>query len=150
VARQRKDFLHKTAKGYTDNYKLIVVEELNVAGMVKNRSLARDIHDAGWAMFVRILEYKAEEAGAQVIKVPAYHTTQDCSKCGELVPKSPSDRKHACRSCGYEEDRDVNAARNIKLRGVSQIPLSTMAGMPPSEPKVKGCLELAPRRRLLR
>jgi putative transposase len=148
VARQRRDFLHKTAKGYTENYNLIVVEKLNIAGMAKNRYLARDIHDAGWTMFIRILEYKAEEAGAQVIKVPAYRTTQDCSECGELVPKSLSDRRHACRFCGYEEDRDVNAARNIKLRGVPGIPLSTMAGIPPSEPKAKGCLELAPRSRL--
>ena len=149
VARQRKDFLHKTAKTYAEDYNLIVVEKLNVSGMAKNRTLARDIQDAGWAMFVRILEYKAEEAGTQVVKVPAYHTTQECSECGELVPKSLSVRRHNCPFCGYEEDRDVNAARNIKSRGASGTPLSTMAGMPPSEHKVKDNLELAPRSLLL-
>jgi putative transposase len=149
VAGQRKDFLHKTAKIYTEDYNLIVVEKLNVSGMAKNRSLARDIHDAGWAMFIRILEYKAEEAGTQVIKVSAYRTTQYCSECGKLVLKSLSVRRHVCPFCGYEEDRDVNAARNIKLRGVYQTPLSTMAGMPPSEHKVKANLELAPRSLLL-
>lgn len=148
VTRQRKDFLHKVAKGYAEHYGRIVVEELNVAGMVKNHTLAKSIHDAGWIKFVKILEHKAEEAGAQVIKVPAGHTTQTCSECGNVAPKSLSVRRHICTSCGYKEDRDVNAAKNIKSRGISRISLSTMAGMPPSELKVKGCLELAPRSRL--
>ena len=148
VTRQRKDFLHKVAKGYAENYSRIVVEELDVLGMVKNHTLAKSIHDAGWAKFVKILEHKAEEAGAQVIKVPARHTTQMCSECGDIAPKSLSVRRHTCIFCGHEEDRDVNAARNIKSRGISRISLSTMAGMPPSEPKVKDCLELAPRSRL--
>ena len=142
VTRQRKDF--------SENYNRIVVEELNVAGMVKNHVLAKSIYDAGWVKFVEILEHKAEEAGARVIKVAAHRTTQRCSTCGEIVPKALSARRHVCTSCGYEEDRDVNAAKNIKARGVSEIPLSPMAGMPPSEPKVKGCLELAPRSHLLK
>jgi putative transposase len=150
VARQRMDFLHKLVKSYAENYNRIVVEELNVEGMAKNHTLAKSIYDAGWTTFVKILEHKAEEAGAQVIKVPARHTTQMCSECGDIAPKSLSVRRHTCISCGHEEDRDVNAARNIKSRGISRISLSTMAGMPPSELKVKGCLELAPRSRLLR
>lgn len=74
VARQRKDFLRKVAKGYAENYSRIVVEGLNVTGMVKNHSLAKSIYDAGWVKFVEILEHKAGEAGARVIKVPAHHT----------------------------------------------------------------------------
>jgi IS605 OrfB family transposase len=140
--------IKKVAKDYTENYSRIVVEELNVAGMVKNHILAKSIHDAGWASFVKTLEHKAEEAGAQVIKVPAHHTTQMCSECGDIAPKSLSARRHTCISCGHEEDRDINAAKNIKSRGICWISLSTMAGMPPSELKVKGCLELAPRSRL--
>lgn len=128
VARQRKDFLRKVAKNYAENYGAIVVEELNVAGMVKNHTLARSIHDAGWVKFVQILEHKAEEAGARVIKVPAHHTTQRCSECGDITPKPLSVRRHVCVSCGYEEDRDVNAAKNIKLRGISKISLSTNGG----------------------
>jgi putative transposase len=149
IARQRRDFSHKVAKRYAENYRSIVVEELNVAGMVKNHILAKSIHDAGWARFIKILEHKAEEAGAQVVRVSARHTTQTCSECGDVAPKAMSVRKHVCVSCGYEDDRDVNAAKNIRSRGISGISLSTMAGMPPSEPKVKGCLELAPRSRLL-
>ena len=122
VARQRKDFLRKVAKWYADNYGVIVVEELNVEGMVKNHTLARSIHDAGWKKFVQILEHKAEEAGGRVIKVPAHYTTQLCSECGDIAPKPLSVRRHVCASCGYEDDRDVNAAKNIKSRGASRTP----------------------------
>jgi putative transposase len=146
VARQRKDFLRKVARSYADKYAVIVVEELNVEGMVKNHTLARSIQDASWKKLVQILEHKAEEAGGRVIKVPARYTTQMCSKCGDIAPKSLSVRRHVCASCGYEEDRDVNAAKNIRSRGASETPPSTiLAGMPPSELKAKGCLVLAPK-----
>jgi len=98
-----------------DRYGTIVVEDLNVAGMVKNRHLAKAIHDAGWSKFVKILEGKAEEAGSRVIKVPTRFTTQRCSKCGHLVPKPLSVETHRCAFCGYTENRDVNAAKNILL-----------------------------------
>jgi putative transposase len=146
VARQRKDFLRKVARGYADNNGVIVVEELNVGGMIKNHALARSIHDAGWKTFVQILEHKAEEAGGRVIRVPAHYTTQMCSECGDVAPKPLSVRRHVCASCGYEDNRDVNAAKNIMLRGASRTPPSTLvAGMPPSELKAKGCLVLAPK-----
>src|SRR5215211_1247592 len=122
IARQRKDFLHKTAKKYADNYGRIFVEDLSVAGMLKNHRLAKSVADASWSRFVEILEYKAESAGARVARIPAHFTTQACSNCGELVSKSLSVRLHVCASCGYREDRDINAAKNI-LR----------AGMQPSE-----------------
>jgi putative transposase len=139
IARQRKDFLHKTAKRYVDDYSRIVVEDLNILGMIRNPTLAKSIHDASWAKFVEVLEYKAESAGAQVVKVPAYFTTQACSNCGELVPKSLSVRTHICTSCEHVENRDVNAAKNILDRA--------RAG--PLERNVRGCLERAPRSRLL-
>ena len=138
VARQRKDFLHKTAKKYADNYGRIVVEDLRVSGMVRNHRLARSILDASWAKFIEILEYKAESAGARVVKVPARFTTQTCSNCEELVPKALGIRTHVCDCCGHIEDRDVNAAKNI-----------LKAGMRPSERNAKGCLERAPSSPLL-
>lgn len=134
VARQRKDFLHQVTKRYAERYGTIVVEDLNVAGMRRGRTLAKSIGDASWSKFVTFLEYKAESAGALVVKVPPRFTTQACSRCGELVPKPLSVRTHDCASCGYVDDRDVNAAKNI-----------LKAGMRPSERKVKGRLELAPR-----
>lgn len=133
VARQRKDFLHKLAKRYVDRYTTIVVEELKVANMVKNRHLANAIHDASWSKFVEILEGKAESAGSRIIKVQARFTTQRCSNCQQLVPKPLSERIHICVSCGHVEDRDVNAAKNILLSWTG-----------PPERNVEGWLERAP------
>lgn len=137
IARQRKDFLHKTARSYVEKCATIVVEDLRVANMVKNRRFALPIHDASWSRFVQMLEYKAEEAGARIIKVPPRLTSQRCSTCGEPVPKNLCVRTHVCAACGYVEDRDVNAARNI---------LTARTG--PSEPNVAGYRERAPRSRL--
>jgi putative transposase len=125
IARQRRDFHFKTAKAYADRYRRICVEDLNVAGMVQNHHLAKSIHDAGWSMFLSILEDKAARAGHQVIRVPARFTTQTCHQCGAYVQKSLSVRTHICSSCGLTEDRDVNAAKNILEAGLR-------AGAPPS------------------
>ncbi|HEY7349946.1 MAG TPA: transposase [Ktedonobacterales bacterium] len=117
IKRQRRDFLFKTAKPYAENYARICVENLNIMGMVQNHHLAKSIHDASWSAFLDILEDKAARAGHQVIRVPARFTTQHCFQCGELVPKSLSVRTHICPQCGYVEDRDVNAAKNILQAG---------------------------------
>ena len=119
VARQRKDFLFKTAKAYAERYDRIFVEDLHVAGMVRNHHLARSILDASWGAFVDILRDKAESAGHAVVKVPAQYTSQHCSRCREVVPKARSVRTHVCPHCGYVDDRDVNAARNILARGLA-------------------------------
>jgi putative transposase len=117
ISRQRRDFHFKTAKRYVERYSRICVDDLNVAGMVKNHHLAKSIHDASWSAFLGILEDKAERAGHQVIRVPARFTTQKCRRCGEHVQKSLSVRTHICPFCGLVEDRDVNAAKNIKQAG---------------------------------
>lgn len=117
ISRQRRDFHFKTAKQYAERYHRICVENLNVAGMVKNHSLAKSIHDASWSAFLDILTDKAERAGHVVIRVPARFTSQKCSQCGEYIQKSLSVRTHICPSCGLVEDRDVNAAKNIKQAG---------------------------------
>jgi putative transposase len=117
IARQRRDFHFTVAKHYAGRYSRLCVEDLNVAGMVKNHHLARSIHDASWSAFLDILTDKAERAGHVVIRVPARFTTQKCHGCGEYVQKSLSVRTHICPSCGLVEDRDVNAAKNIKQAG---------------------------------
>jgi putative transposase len=98
-------------------YDVIYLEDLQVANMVRNRSLAKSIADAGWAQFRTTLEYKAACAGKQVVAVPPQYTSQDCSGCGERVPKSLSVRTHICPHCGLVMDRDENAARNIFWAG---------------------------------
>lgn len=117
IKRQRRDFLFKTAKPYAERYKRICVEDLNINGLLQNHHLAKSIADASWGTFVEILEDRAARAGHQVVKVPARFTSQKCHRCGEIVQKSLAVRTHLCPSCGYVEDRDVNAAKNILTAG---------------------------------
>jgi len=122
IDRQRRDFHFKVANHYALLYALIVVEHLNIAGMVKNRRLSKSILDAGWAQFLHILQSKAESAGSEVRRIDARYTTQRCSKCGELTPKSLSVRTHVCQHCSCVMDRDQNAALNILRAGAQPCP----------------------------
>jgi putative transposase len=119
TANQRRDFHHKQARKLVDRHGSIAHETLNVKGIIRSR-LAKPTHDAGWASFLNILSYKAEEAGTRVFAVDPRNTTQACSSCGALpeVKKTLSDRTHVC-PCGYVADRDVNAALNILRLGRS-------------------------------
>jgi putative transposase len=117
VKCQRSDFHHKTALALLRQYDTLYLEDLRVANMVRNRHLAQSISDAGWAQFRTILECKAAYAGKRVVAVPPAYTSQDCSGCGERVPKSLSVRTHICPDCGLVIDRDENAARNIQWAG---------------------------------
>jgi len=117
IDRQRRDFHFKVAHHYAVLYALIVVEHLNIAGMVKNKRLSKSILDAGWASFLNILQSKAESAGSEVRRIDARYTSQKCSNCGELTPKSLSVRTHVCQHCSFVLDRDQNAALNILRAG---------------------------------
>ena len=113
VRRQRADFHHKTALYLLRTYDVIYLEDLPVRHMVQNHHLAKSISDAAWGACRTILDAKAAWAGRRVIAVPPAFTSQDCSGCGERVPKSLSVRTHVCPSCGLVMDRDENAAKNI-------------------------------------
>jgi putative transposase len=117
VTRQRRDFHHKTALYLLRTYDTIYLEDLQVRNMVRNQHLAKSISDAGWAQFRSILACKAEWAGKRVVAIPAQYTSQECSGCGERVPKSLSVRTHVCPSCGLVLDRDEHAALNILRAG---------------------------------
>jgi putative transposase len=112
IANQRLDFLHKISRHLVDNFGDIAVEALNISGLHKTR-MAKSISDAGWGYFIQMLEYKAESAGTQVIKVDPKYTSQMCSGCETIVKKSLSVRTHNCPNCGLVIDRDLNAAINI-------------------------------------
>ncbi|HEY0737359.1 MAG TPA: transposase [Herpetosiphonaceae bacterium] len=129
IANQRRDFHHKTARKLVTQYGTIAHEELNITGIARSR-LAKSTYDVGWGQFLTILHSKAEEAGCMVIAVPAKDTTQACSACGEMpeVPKTLKDRVHRCTNCGYETDRDLNAALNIKRLGSSRQALTLPLG----------------------
>jgi putative transposase len=137
VRRQRTDFHHKTALDLLRTYDTIYLEDLRVANMVRNHHLAKSISDAGWAAFRTILEGKAEYAARRVVAVPPAYTSQECSGCGERVPKSLSVRTHVCPNCGLILDRDANAARNIQWAGQA---LRGLAGLPAGMNREAPCL----------
>jgi putative transposase len=115
IACQRADFIHKATSILTKTKSVIVVEDLNVGGMLKNHCLARSISDAGWSTFVRQLEYKSAWHGSRVIKAGRFFpSTKTCSACGMVKEEiSLSERVYRCDGCGLVLDRDVNAAKNL-------------------------------------
>lgn len=119
IAETRKDWIHKLTRRLVNEYDLIAVEKLNIQGMVRSR-FAKSISDAAWGRFVNTLTYKAVNAGATVVAVDPRGTSQECSKCGQTVPKLLSDRVHSC-TCGYVADRDENAALNILRRATPEV-----------------------------
>ena len=119
VANQRLDVLHKLTTRLASKYSDISVEDLNVAGMVKNRHLAKSISDAAFGEFRRQLEYKTARSGARLHVVDRwYRSSKTCSQCGSVKAKlSLSERTYRCDSCGLTMDRDLNAAINILVAG---------------------------------
>jgi putative transposase len=121
IINQRDDFLHKLSRHYVERYGFIAVENLNIKGIVRNHYLARSIIDASWSRFIQMLEYKAESAGIQVVKVDPKGTTQKCSQCGRIIKKSLAVRTHKC-SCGLIIDRDYNSTINILKKALGREP----------------------------
>lgn len=121
IKSQRTDFLHKVSTKLVAEYDFIAMEKLNIKGMVKNKYLAKSISDAGWNKLVSFISYKAVGAGKIVELVNPKGTTQECSCCGEAVPKTLAVRMHKCPYCGLVMDRDKNAAINILKRGILKV-----------------------------
>jgi putative transposase len=117
AANQRCDFLHKLSYNLSKNYSVIVVENLKIHNMVRNRKLSKSISDAGWGLFRNMLSYECEKHGGVLIKAEQQYTLQDCSCCGERVKKSLSIRTYICTKCGAVLDRDHNASLNILQKG---------------------------------
>jgi putative transposase len=119
IRNLRRNHAHQLSRRLVSEFGLIAVEDLRIRGLTRG-FLAKDIGDQGWAEFLRLLWYKAEDAGIQVVKVPSCGSSQACSTCGTSVTKSLSDRTHHCPNCGLIVDRDINAARNILRLGLSR------------------------------
>lgn len=116
IANQRRDYLHKHTTHITKTYAAICLEDLNVAGMVKNRNLAKSISDASFGEIARQLSYKSLLYGSKVLFVSRFFpSSKTCHCCGwKNANLSLNDRRFVCQECGVIEDRDVNAALNIK------------------------------------
>lgn len=114
VRNQRRDFQNKESRKLVNAYGVIAVEDLNVKGLARGM-LAKSVHDAGWAEFIAMLAYKAEEAGRRLVKVDPRGTSQTCV-CGARVPKTLADRWHECPACGLSASRDHVSAQIILSR----------------------------------
>ena len=123
VCNQRQDFLHKIANTYVSTYSNIYVENLKIKNMIKNKHLSKSIADVSWGKFFELVSYKAVEAGRTLLKVRPHNTSQLCSKCGNIVPKTLKERVHDCKNCGLVLTRDHNSAINILKRGLGIEPL---------------------------
>lgn len=136
ISNQRNDFLHKVSDAITKQYDTVCIEDLNVKGMSSRckpkqdedekylpngqsakRGLNRSIHDAAWSNFVRMLEYKSEWRGKNLLKIGKFEpSTKKCNNCGDVNQSlTLKDREWVCANCGVLHDRDENAAVNIKL-----------------------------------
>jgi putative transposase len=141
IANQRKDFHHKQARTLVEGYDLLVVEDLQIANMLRrakpvpdpdkpgaflsNRAraksgLSRSISDAGWGQFVSILRAKAEDAGRTWIEVDHRHTSDGCEKCGYAAAENRvTQAAFQCQRCSHRAPADQMAARNILRAGLA-------------------------------
>ena len=121
VRAARRDFLHRTSTGLVRRFDTIVVEDLAVTNMVRNRRLARAIFDCGWGEFRRMLEYKANQRGRTLVVIDRFYpSSKTCSACGHLLAELKlSTRAWTCPACRTPHDRDVNAAKNILAAGLA-------------------------------
>ena len=130
IRRKVLDYQHKLSTWLVREYDAVFVEDLDVKGMLEQSHNARNKQDAAWRQFITLLEYKAELYGTHVVQVEAAGTTKECASCGVETAKPIWVREHSCPSCGFECDRDANAAMNILQRGFSELGL----GWPESTP----------------
>ena len=128
IANCRLNTLHKVSKKLVSEYDVIVCEDLNVKGMVKNHRLSKHIADASWGNFITLLQYKCNWYGKELIKVNRFYpSSKVCGECGWINQNLKlSDREWTCSSCGIVHDRDVNASKNILNEGLKNISAGTV------------------------
>ena len=123
IFNQRKDFLHKLSLRTVSDSQVIVLEDLNIKGMVKNGNLSKSISDVSWSKFNDMLKYKSEWYGRQILKVNRFYpSSKTCSTpdCGYVYKDLKlSERFWTCPQCGAVHDRDINASINLFLEGLT-------------------------------
>ena len=121
IKRKRRDFLHKLSTYYAQEYALVAVEDLDVKAMLESPGNSRNTASAAWDIFTELLEYKCKREGTHFVEVDPEDTTKECASCGIKTDKPLWVREHSCPACGFEADRDLNAAVNILFRGLSEL-----------------------------
>jgi putative transposase len=121
VADSRRDWSHKLTTQLIRENQVISAESLSVKNMVKNRSLAKAIHDVGWSEIVRQLDYKAKWYGRTFVQIDRFYpSSKRCSCCGHTLAALPlATRVWVCPECDTQHDRDINAAINIREAGMA-------------------------------
>jgi len=120
LKNKRRDFLHKLSNYYAREYDFVAVEDLDVKGLIELPGNSRNRAGAAWGTFLRMLEYKCEREGTYFIAVNPRGTTKECASCDASTEKPLWVREHSCPACGFEADRDANAAWNILSRGITK------------------------------
>ncbi|MFE4753095.1 RNA-guided endonuclease InsQ/TnpB family protein [Streptomyces mirabilis] len=150
IADRRRDGLHKLTTRLVRENQTIVIEDLTVRNMVKNRKLARAISDAAWSEFRSMLEYKAQWYGREVIVVDRWFpSSRLCSACGTLQDKMPLNVRTWTCDCGMTHDRDVNAAHNVLAAGLAVTVCGAGARPQRSTPDRRSATKQKPSRREL-
>lgn len=123
VSNARKDFLHKLSTKLVNENQVVVIENLHVQGMVRNRNLAKAISDCGWGMFTNFVAYKLERKGGKLVEISRWFPSSKlCSNCFYQMDEMPLEiRDWTCPHCGTHHDRDGNAAANIRAEGIRML-----------------------------
>ena len=121
ISNARQDFLHKLSRKLVNKSQVIVCEDLNIKGLVRNHKLAKTINDCGWGMFLNFLEYKCKKEGKIFLQIDRFFpSSKTCNHCLNVVDSLPLDiRTWNCPSCQTQGiDRDINAAKNCRDEGI--------------------------------
>jgi len=127
ITNSRLDNLHKVSTELIKKYDVIVLEDLNIKGMMKNHKLSKHIADVSWSKFIEFLTYKAEWYEKQIVKIDRFFpSSKTCNCCGYINQNLKLDmREWTCPSCHTKLDRDLNASKNILNEGYKQISSGT-------------------------
>ncbi|ERT04451.1 transposase, IS605 OrfB family, partial [Lyngbya aestuarii BL J] len=137
----RQDFLHKLSRKIVNENQVIIAENLNVKGMVRNHNLAKAISDCGWGKFLNFVNYKAKRDGKTYLEIDRFFpSSKTCNVCLNVVESLPLDIRHwECNHCHTQHDRDINAAINIRDEGLRVIAgRINCAGDPRRQPLASG------------
>lgn len=127
IVNQKEHYYHQITNTLIRDNQTIIMEALNVKGMMEEKKLSRNISDASWGLLTKMLEYKCKWYGRNLIKINQWFpSSKTCSNCGSIKKTlTLNERVYNCNSCGFKLDRDLNAAINIKNSGL-KIPVESV------------------------